>query len=30
MIIRAYPAPDAKRGVVDAVREFLRNAGVNP
>lgn len=27
---RPHPAPDAKKGVVDAVREFLRNAGVKP
>ncbi len=27
---RPHPSPDAKKGVVDAVREFLRNAGVKP
>lgn len=27
---RPHPGPLAKKGVVDAVREFLRNAGVKP
>lgn len=27
---RPHPGPDAKKGVVDAMREFLRNTGVQP
>jgi hypothetical protein len=27
---RPHPRPEAKKGVVDAVRQFLMNAGVKP